>query len=99
MATMINDECMNCHACEPACPNDAISKLGMQYVIDPKLCTECVGFSWRQECAAVCPTVSCIPDPERPESERILFARAQELHPKQANDMQLSEETSHFRAK
>ncbi len=25
MATMITDECINCGACEPECPNSAIS--------------------------------------------------------------------------
>ncbi|MFQ5800038.1 MAG: 4Fe-4S binding protein, partial [Bacteroidota bacterium] len=44
MATMITSECINCAACEPECPNNAISQAGDIYVIDPLLCTECVGF-------------------------------------------------------
>ena len=45
MATYITEECINCGACEPECPNEAISEGEDIYVIDPKLCTECVGFS------------------------------------------------------
>ena len=44
MATYITEECINCGACEPECPNEAISEGDDIYVIDPKLCTECVGF-------------------------------------------------------
>ena len=44
MATYITEECINCGACEPECPNDAISEGESIYAIDPKLCSECVGF-------------------------------------------------------
>ena len=40
MATHITDECINCGACEPECPNEAISEGDEVYVIDPNLCTE-----------------------------------------------------------
>ena len=43
MALMITDECINCDVCEPECPNDAISPGEEIYVINPNLCTECVG--------------------------------------------------------
>ena len=43
MALMITDECINCDVCEPECPNNAISMGPEIYVIDPALCTECVG--------------------------------------------------------
>ncbi|MFP4263898.1 MAG: 4Fe-4S binding protein, partial [Halomonas sp.] len=43
MALMITDECINCDVCEPECPNGAISPGEEIYVIDPSLCTECVG--------------------------------------------------------
>ena len=43
MALLITDECINCDVCEPACPNEAISEGDDIYVIDPDLCTECVG--------------------------------------------------------
>ena len=40
---MITDECINCDVCEPECPNEAISMGDDIYIIDPNLCTECVG--------------------------------------------------------
>ena len=36
MATMITDECINCGACEPECPNSAITQGDDIYVIDPE---------------------------------------------------------------
>jgi len=81
MATIIVDDCINCGACEPACPNKAISEGEALYVIDPRRCTECVGFHETEQCAAVCPTDACLPDPDREESEDTLLARAKRLHP------------------
>jgi Fe-S-cluster-containing hydrogenase component 2 len=81
MATMITSECINCGACEPECPNNAISQGDPVYVIDPKLCTECVGFHDYEACAAVCPVDVCVTDPNNIESEEVLVARARELHP------------------
>jgi len=63
MATMITNECINCGACEPECPNNAISQGDPVYVIDPVLCTECVGFHDYEACAAVCPVDCCVTDP------------------------------------
>ena len=42
MALMINENCTECDACVPVCPNEAIAK-GTPYVIDALRCTECVG--------------------------------------------------------
>jgi ferredoxin len=81
MATMITEECINCGACEPECPNQAISQGEDIFVIDPALCTECVGFHDEEACAAVCPVDCCIPDPNNLESEEVLLARAQKIHP------------------
>jgi ferredoxin len=81
MATMITNDCINCGACEPECPNNAISQGEPVYVIDPKLCTECVGFHDYEACAAVCPVDVCVTDPNNIESEEVLIARARELHP------------------
>ena len=36
-------------------------------------------------CAAACPPDVCIQDPERIETEETLFARAQKIHPEQAD--------------
>jgi ferredoxin len=60
MALMITDECINCDVCEPECPNGAISQGEEIYVIDPSLCTECVGHFDAPQCQQVCP-VDCIP--------------------------------------
>src|SRR5512144_2275172 len=81
MATMITSDCINCGACEPECTNNAISQGDPVYVIDPLLCTECVGFHDYEACAAVCPVDVCVTDPNNIESEEVLMARARELHP------------------
>src|SRR5574341_1555038 len=80
MATMITSECINCGACEPECPNNAISQGDEIYVIDPLLCTECVGVHDYEACAAVCPVDCCVTDPNNVETEEALIARARTLH-------------------
>lgn len=80
MATMITSECINCGACEPECPNNAISQGEELYVIDPLLCTECVGFHDYEACAAVCPVDCCVTDPNNIETEDALIARARSIH-------------------
>jgi len=80
MATMITTECINCGACEPECPNNAISQGDPVFVIDPLLCTECVGFHDYEACAAVCPVDCCVTDPNNLETEEVLIARAKALH-------------------
>jgi len=80
MATMITSDCINCGACEPECPNNAISAGDPVYVIDPLLCTECVGFHDYEACAAVCPVDVCVTDPNNIESEEVLISRARGLH-------------------
>src|SRR5919206_4291024 len=81
MATIITEECINCGACEPECPNAAISQGEDIFVIDPLLCTECVGFHDEEACAAVCPVDCCVPNPDIPETHDVLLARARVLHP------------------
>lgn len=81
MATMITADCINCGACEPECPNNAISQGDPVYVIAPQLCTECVGFHDYEACAAVCPVDVCVTDPNNIETEDVLIARARALHP------------------
>lgn len=60
MSLKITDDCINCDVCEPECPNGAISQGEEIYVIDPNLCTECVGHYDEPQCQQVCP-VDCIP--------------------------------------
>ena len=79
MAFMINDECINCGACEPECPNQAIEAGDEIYEIDPDKCTECVGHFDEQQCAAVCPVDSCVVDPERKETREELEAKSRKL--------------------
>jgi ferredoxin len=81
MATHITSDCINCGACEPECPNQAISEGEDIYVIDPNLCTECVGFYEQEACQAVCPVECCLPDPSHREEEGKLLERALALHP------------------
>ena len=49
MAYQISDECINCGACAPECPVDAISEGDDKYVIDADKCIDCGA------CADVCP--------------------------------------------
>ena len=81
MATHITEDCINCGACELECPNEAISAGDQIYIIDPELCTECVGFYDHEACQAVCPVECCLPDPNVRESEEELLERAIHLHP------------------
>ena len=80
MATMITNDCINCGACEPECPNNAITQAEDIYVIDPLLCTECVGFHDYEACAAVCPVDCCVTDPNNVETEDALIGRARTIH-------------------
>ena len=75
MAIIITDECINCGACEPECPNDAISPGDEIYEIDPDLCTECVGHFETSQCVEVCP-VDCIPlDTNHKETQEELWEK------------------------
>ena len=111
MATMITEECINCGACEPECPNTAIYAGGAQYefkgamhdalsndfyYIVPAKRTECVGHFDQEQCAAVCPVDCCVPDPNHVETEVLLFQRAKEIHPDRTF-ADLAATTSHFR--
>jgi len=96
MATMITEDCIACGACEAECPNDAISYGEDIFEVDPDLCSECVGFHDVQMCSEACPVDCCIPNPERSESEELLFARAEKIHA--GKGLELSDATSHFRA-
>ncbi len=78
---MISEECINCGACEPECPNEAISEGDDIFVIDPARCTECVGHFDKEQCADVCPVDCCVPDPNIVETEAVLLHRAEVLHP------------------
>lgn len=79
MALKITEECINCDVCEPVCPNEAISAGDDIYVINPALCTECVGHYDTPQCVDICP-VDCIPkNPKFPETEDELLVKYQKL--------------------
>jgi ferredoxin len=79
MAYKITEECINCGACEPECPNQAITAGDEIYIIDPAKCTECVGHFDTSQCAAVCPVDCCIPDSDHKESREELMAKFHKL--------------------
>lgn len=79
MALKITDECINCGACEPECPNMAISAGDEIFEIEPDKCTECVGHFEESQCAAVCPVDCCVPDPDHKESKEELMAKYERL--------------------
>ena len=95
MAIIITDECINCGACEPECPNNAIYEPSDEwkyeegteepvsdefYFIAPDKCTECIGFHEEPQCAAVCPVDCCVPDEDIVETETELLAKKAFLH-------------------
>ena len=94
MATMITEECINCGACEPECPNTAIYAGGVNwemngasnpalsnefYYIVPEKCTECVGYYDEPQCVAVCPSEAVIKDPDHVETNEELLAKKERL--------------------
>ena len=79
MALIITEECTNCDACVPVCPNNAISEGDDIYVIAPELCTECVGHFEESQCVEVCPA-DCIPkDPNVVETKEELLTKYEKL--------------------
>ncbi|MBS3947372.1 MAG: 4Fe-4S binding protein [Dethiobacter sp.] len=49
MTHVINDECIACGACEPECPENAISEGDDKFNIAPEKCSDCGA------CVEVCP--------------------------------------------
>ncbi len=81
MALMITEECINCGACEPECPNEAIYQGAEIFEIDPEKCTECVGFYDEPQCIAVCPVDCIVPNPDYQETKEQLLEKFKRLHP------------------
>ncbi|HYG88576.1 MAG TPA: YfhL family 4Fe-4S dicluster ferredoxin [Azospirillum sp.] len=80
MALLITNECISCDACVSVCPNQAITQGSSIYVVNPELCTECVGAEDEPQCRTVCPVECIIDDPDRRESRDELQAKYQRLH-------------------
>lgn len=66
MALEITDVCVGCYACEPLCPNKAISAILKPgeplFAINPEKCTECLGDHDKPQCAEICPIEEAIVD-------------------------------------
>ena len=62
MAFEIIETCVNCYACEPLCPNDAIYQASPHFLINPDKCTECLGDFDDAQCASICPIEGAILD-------------------------------------
>ena len=75
MAVIITESCILCGVCVGDCPQGAISEGQEIYVVDPALCTECLGHDDEMACAAVCPMGSCIVDKSNPETREELLAK------------------------
>jgi ferredoxin len=82
MAMKVLEDCINCTACEPECPNGAISRdeTADVFVIEPARCTECVGAYESPRCVEVCPVDCIVADPLHDETRRELQARYEHLH-------------------
>ncbi|HEX8860433.1 MAG TPA: 4Fe-4S binding protein [Actinomycetes bacterium] len=78
MAVFITDECVTCGACLWECPTEAIAPGDPRPVVDPELCTECLGFFGESQCAVVCPVHAIA---LRHESEEALAGRYARLYP------------------
>jgi ferredoxin len=63
MAYEIIESCVNCWACEPVCPSDAIYEAKPHFRIDAGKCTECDGDFADPQCVSICPIEGAILDP------------------------------------
>ena len=68
MPLLINNECIACDACREECPTEAIEEGDPIYIIEPELCTECVGSYDEPNCIAVCPIDCIISDKDNSET-------------------------------
>ena len=62
MAYQIIEGCVNCWACEPLCPSQAIRAAEPHFVIEAAACTECEGDHADPQCASICPIEGVILD-------------------------------------
>ncbi|MFA6922357.1 MAG: 4Fe-4S binding protein [Gallionella sp.] len=60
MAFEIIESCVNCWACEPLCPNQAIYEAKPHFLIDPDKCNECAGDFEESQCVSICPIEGAI---------------------------------------
>ncbi|MCX8017772.1 MAG: ferredoxin [Rhodocyclaceae bacterium] len=60
MALEIVASCVNCWACQPLCPSQAIFAAKPHFLIDARKCTECAGDYAEPQCASICPIEGAI---------------------------------------
>lgn len=79
MSLMITDECIACDACRDECPSEAIEEAEPIYIIEPDICTECVGYYDEPFCVSVCPVDCIVSDPDNIESTEELRFKYEQL--------------------
>jgi ferredoxin len=79
MALIITADCINCAACEPDCPNSAITAGDDIFIVAADKCTECVGHFEESQCIAVCPVDCILPDPNWVETREQLQEKYERL--------------------
>ncbi|PIW47296.1 MAG: ferredoxin [Zetaproteobacteria bacterium CG12_big_fil_rev_8_21_14_0_65_54_13] len=62
MSLSIIESCVNCWACLPVCPSNAIYEASPHFLIDAAKCTECEGDHATPQCASICPIEGAILD-------------------------------------
>ncbi len=82
MALIILEDCIACDACVPPCPTHSIVADDPIYIIDPKTCTECVGFADTPTCVEACPVDCIIVDSNHIESDVELMEKYKKLQKK-----------------
>ncbi|AOV17773.1 ferredoxin [Acidihalobacter aeolianus] len=60
MSLRIVSSCVNCWACQPVCPSDAILQAPKHFVINDRKSTECEGSYDVPQCASICPIEGAI---------------------------------------
>ena len=75
MALIITEDCIVCGACEPECPNSAITAGEAVYEINSNLCTECVGYYDEPQCVSVCPVDCVLQNPDHIETKEELLEK------------------------
>ena len=79
MSLLITNECIACDACRDECPTGAIEEADPIYIIDPDVCTECVGYYDEPSCISVCPVECIIPDSNNVETVEELKLKFKQL--------------------
>ena len=79
MSLLITNECIACDACRDECPTGAIEEADPIYIIDPDICTECVGYYDEPSCISVCPVECIIPDSNNVETVEELKLKFKQL--------------------